>query len=286
MEKEPDEADSSEKAEEVRPVRLSLHLIVKRHLPKEAETWDQEQVLQSLNEITHLRLDRENIGEIDSLELLGSKVTNVYLQQNRISAIRNLDCLLSLQFLTLAGNRIRAVENLQHLSHLLFLDLSENAIEDFDIDEFPQSLIILDLRGNPCCSKPDYRGSIVQDLARLKQLDGEEVSKIEKLEVGFQISSDEDEDEEVDSEPGEEDSPEAGLQDDARRQARPTVLGAYQTKLPDIEMRLQDLTTEMLLRSQNRLEDTLQVHQRHNMEIKNMRLKNRSLKQGRKPTAK
>ncbi|KAL8605828.1 hypothetical protein ACOMHN_051437 [Nucella lapillus] len=280
MEKEPDDADSSQRVEEVRPVRLSLHLIVKRHLPKEAETWDQEQVLDSLNQISHLRMDRENIGRIDSLELLGTRVTNVYLQHNRITAIQNLDCLTNLQFLTLAANRIRAVENLQHLTHLLFLDLADNVIEDFDIDEFPQSLIILNLRGNPCCNKPDYRGGIVQELAGLKQLDGEEVSKMEKLEVGFHISSDEDDEEEE-----EDEGSEPSLKDDAR-QTRPSVLGAHQTKLPDIEMRLQDLTTEMLLRSQNRLEDSLLTHQRHNIEMKNMRIKNESFKEGGNPPAK
>ena len=43
-----------------------------------------------LNEITHLRLDRENIGEIDNLELLGNKVTNVYLQQVRTKLKKGL----------------------------------------------------------------------------------------------------------------------------------------------------------------------------------------------------
>ena len=33
-----------------------------------------------LNKITHLRLDRERIKEIDSLELLGDHLTNIYLQ--------------------------------------------------------------------------------------------------------------------------------------------------------------------------------------------------------------
>ena len=89
--------------------------------------------IEALNKITHVRLDRENIGEIDSLELLGPKVTNVYLQQNCIQSIQNLECLPNLQFLMLAGNRISRVENLQHLNRLLFLDLSDNAIGDFDI---------------------------------------------------------------------------------------------------------------------------------------------------------
>ncbi|KAJ8313788.1 hypothetical protein KUTeg_008349 [Tegillarca granosa] len=116
-----------------RTVRLSLHLIVKRHLPPEAQSWDQDKILDALNKITHLRLDRENIGEIDGLEILGQSVQNVYLQRNRISKIQNLDCLKNIQFITLAGNNISVVENLSSLPKLLFLDLSENKIEDFDI---------------------------------------------------------------------------------------------------------------------------------------------------------
>ena len=33
-----------------------------------------------LNEVTHVRLDRENLQVIDGLELLGSSVKNLYLQ--------------------------------------------------------------------------------------------------------------------------------------------------------------------------------------------------------------
>lgn len=36
--------------------------------------------LQELNAISRIRLDRANIGKIDSFELLGPKVTNLYLQ--------------------------------------------------------------------------------------------------------------------------------------------------------------------------------------------------------------
>ncbi len=117
----------------------------------------------ALNKITHLRLDRENIGRIDSLELLGKKVTNVYLQhvradeaadvdiqsraiwitfskeinelllQNRIPRLENLDCLPNLTFLMLAENQINRIEGLSHLHKLAFLDLSQNQIKSFDI---------------------------------------------------------------------------------------------------------------------------------------------------------
>ena len=40
---------------------------------------------------------------------------------------------------------------------------------------------------------PFYRGRIVQDLPKLRQLDGIEVTKTEKLEAGFQVSSSEEE---------------------------------------------------------------------------------------------
>ena len=39
--------------------------------------------LETLNKISHLRLDRENIRHIDGLELLGDSVRNLYLQKVR-----------------------------------------------------------------------------------------------------------------------------------------------------------------------------------------------------------
>ena len=36
--------------------------------------------VKELSKVSHVRLDRENIGFIDNLELMSSKVTNLYLQ--------------------------------------------------------------------------------------------------------------------------------------------------------------------------------------------------------------
>ncbi|XP_056007323.1 SH3 domain-binding protein 5-like [Ostrea edulis] len=184
--------------EVAKPVRLSLHLIVQRHLPPDARNWSHDKILEALQKITHLRLDRENISEIDGLELLGERVTNVYLQSNIIKRIENFECLKNLQFLTLSGNQIQSIENLKHLQRLFFLDLSFNLINDFDIDEFPMSLIILNLKGNPCTSHPDHRGRIIQDLPKLKQLDDVEISSEEKLEAGFKTEESEEEEEDDD----------------------------------------------------------------------------------------
>ena len=76
----------------------------------------------------------------------------------------------------------------------------------------------------------------MQDLANLKQLDGEEVSKLEKLEVGFQISSEEEgDDEEVDTEEADDSTGES--RSGAAAAIERPALGAYRTKLPDIEGR-------------------------------------------------
>lgn len=223
-----------------KPARLSLHLLVKRHLPPEANDWSHEKILQALQKVTHIRLDRENISEIDGLELLEKKVTNLYLQHNQIRCIENLECLTSLQFLTLSGNQIEAVEGLKHLKRLFFLDLSLNLIKDFDIDEFPQSLIILNLKGNPCTSHPDHRGRIIQDLPKLKQLDEVEVSSEEKLEAGFKTEEDEDDDD--DEEP-----------DDEKEKAG--------------SKNIEQLTNLTLVRSQNRVELDLREHLKHSQEL-------------------
>ncbi len=47
---------------------------------------------------------------------------------------------------------------------------------------------------NVICQNPaTFRGRIIQDLPALKQLDGIDVSKMEKIEAGFQVSSSEEE---------------------------------------------------------------------------------------------
>lgn len=55
--------------------------------------------------------------------------------QNQITRIENLESLLTLRFMTLAGNQIEKVENLHLLDELKFLDLSDNKIESFDPGE-------------------------------------------------------------------------------------------------------------------------------------------------------
>ncbi|XP_022080173.1 leucine-rich repeat-containing protein 46-like [Acanthaster planci] len=177
-----------------RPIRISLQLIARRNLSPDVASGSHEKLIHAISKLTHLRLDRENVGEIDDLEMMGP-VTNLYLQQNRIEKIKNLESLQSLCFLTLAGNQIEKVENLTDLPGLKLLDLSSNQIQEFDTNELPKTLMILTMEGNPCCKMADYRRKLLLALPNLQQLDGDAVTRQERLEAGcdaLALSSEED----------------------------------------------------------------------------------------------
>ena len=124
-----------------------------------------------LLKLTHIHLDREQIGEIDNLaECLGD-VTNLYLQHNLIKRIENLEFLRKLKFLCLANNQIRLVENLNMLENLKLLDLSSNLIEEVaNVNELPKNLISLDLRDNACLLGKSWTETSAQIHSHLKHL--------------------------------------------------------------------------------------------------------------------
>ncbi|XP_032218235.1 leucine-rich repeat-containing protein 46 isoform X2 [Nematostella vectensis] len=173
---------------------ISVALIAKRNISQQEQT-NSDQIAEALLQLTHVRLDRENLKCIDNLECLGN-VTNLYLQHNNIEYIENLETLQQLNFLTLASNKISEVKNLKCLNKLKFLDLSDNNITEFSTDEFPSELLILNLQGNPCLQSENYRSCILKALPHLKQLDGATITNKDRREVGFEVSSTEDDSEE------------------------------------------------------------------------------------------
>ncbi|XP_074659332.1 leucine-rich repeat-containing protein 46-like [Tubulanus polymorphus] len=233
----------------VHGTRLSLHVIAKRNLSEFnanlALSNSQEKLLNALDKVTHVRLDRENISRIDNLELLGKNVTNLYLQANLIVKIENLECLTNLSILMLANNKIKRIENLLMLKRLKLLDLSENMIDTVDIDEIPQSLVILNLVGNRCTQIPDHRGRMIQDLPNLRQLDGVPVSRQERVESGFVVS--ESEDDENDDEEVESDEDEIDLN---------SIEGIFKTTTDDIIARSK-LRVQQVLSEHSKREDFL-----------------------------
>ncbi|NWW66941.1 LRC46 protein, partial [Ifrita kowaldi] len=143
-----------------------------------------------------IRLDRENISSIGKLRRLAG-IHSLYLQQNQIEKIENLDSFPNLRFLCLAGNRIQRVENLQALPQLSALDLSHNQIRVLDTEELPRSLQILELTGNECTRQGGYRDLVVAALPRLLQLDSQPIHGNTAEEEAGRAEEEEEEEEEL-----------------------------------------------------------------------------------------
>lgn len=171
--------------------KISVALIAKRNLLNKTDR-SADDTAAELLEVSHVRLDREKLSEIDNLDCLGP-VTNLYLQKNEIIRIENLEVLPKLRFLTLAKNKISKLENLKMLTNLKFLDLSDNHIEDFDTEELPPSLVILLLKGNPCTQNTEYKKKLLAALPALQQLDGSEVTRQDRLDAGCEMESESEE---------------------------------------------------------------------------------------------
>ncbi|RUS72770.1 hypothetical protein EGW08_019470, partial [Elysia chlorotica] len=272
----------------IKPVRLSLHLIVKRHLPKDSMDWPQEKIISELNKVKRVRLDRENIGEIDSLELFSTQVTNLYLQSNKICTIKNLECMPNLQVLVLANNKIKEITGIKHLEKLLLLDLSENYLESVQMENIPKSIIILNLKGNPALEETNYRYCKVKDFPKLKQLDETEISTKEKKDAGLTIESDEECEDESDEDLQEDDEEVADGRQAESKQSSDLFVPLTSTdtdfdlstpitykQLPKIESSIQGIAADMLLRSQKRLEDVTLQHKQHLQQITNIKIKSK-----------
>ncbi|KAJ7313655.1 hypothetical protein JRQ81_005237 [Phrynocephalus forsythii] len=147
---------------------------------------------QALTSLQVLRLDRENINHITSMQGL-EQIHSIYLQQNHIQKIENLSSFPNLKFLSLAGNCISEVENLRSLTKLQFLDLSQNCIETLDTDELPQNLVVLDLTGNKCTKQDGYRERVWAALPHLKRLDAKDIP-IQKAPIQKKKEEEEEED--------------------------------------------------------------------------------------------
>jgi len=219
-------------------MKLSFEMILRRNLSKPSNR-NQEAILDEIKRLTHVRLDREDITTIDNLELLGP-ITNLYLQQNKIEKMENLECLSSsLKFLTLAGNNITCVDGLLMLKVLSFLDVSDNLIEQLDYKQLPKTIIFISFINNTCTLLSNYRESLKKQLPCLKSIDGE-------------LLDSESDGESEDS--GEESEEEEEVQ----------------------ESSVQSLSHNLLLRSTTRLDDIVEEHRKRLKEIHEPQMKGES----------
>ena len=89
-------------------------------------------ILTTLEEIS---LHQENIERIENLEYYCRHIKILYLQDNIIEKLENLDKLKELEYLNLAVNSITKIENLEKCESLQKLDLTMNFVDIEDLKE-------------------------------------------------------------------------------------------------------------------------------------------------------
>jgi len=161
-------------------VRLSVELIRKK-----AEHHDG--LLEDLEEIS---LHQLNIEKIETISRLCPRLKILYLQNNLIPKIENIKRLKSLIYLNLALNNLTSISpEVSSLEKLQKLDLTVNFI---DVDQLEPSitnlrplihLTELYLTGNPVTTFDGYRLYVLHRLPGLKKLDGQEVTKAERIQA-------------------------------------------------------------------------------------------------------
>lgn len=145
-----------------------------------------EGVLSTMEEVSLHQLE---IERIENLEFYCRHLKILYLQNNIIEKLENLDKLKELEYLNLAVNSIQVIENLENCESLNKLDLTMNFI---DIESLKQSCDCLSkvhslrelyLTGNGC---EDFKYCKLYIIARVPQLtlfDGNEILKSERIKA-------------------------------------------------------------------------------------------------------
>ncbi|CAE7626808.1 LRRC6 [Symbiodinium sp. KB8] len=130
--------------------------------------------------------------ELEKLEVIGElcrKLRILYLQNNIIPRIENIHYLKDLRYLNMALNNVERIEGLRSCEFLEKLDLTVNFI---DLDTFEESIQHLAplshfkelfLMGNPAMEWDSARAFIVATLPQLQRLDGQEITRTERIKA-------------------------------------------------------------------------------------------------------
>lgn len=103
--------------------------------------------------------------------------------------MEGLNKLVELEYLNMAVNSVGKIEGLKRCESLNKLDLTLNFIDIEDLQEscenleFCHNFTELYLTGNPCTDWPNYRKYTIAKVETLMRLDGEEISKSERLQA-------------------------------------------------------------------------------------------------------
>ncbi|XP_074642130.1 dynein axonemal assembly factor 11-like [Tubulanus polymorphus] len=137
-----------------------------------------------ISTLEEISLHQQDIEKIEHLDRWCKDLKILYLQSNLIPKIENVSKLKKLEYLNLALNNVELIENLEGCESLEKLDLTINFVGELtSVDSLChlEHFHTLYLTGNPCAEFEYYREYVIATLPHLKYLDGNEVSKKERI---------------------------------------------------------------------------------------------------------
>ncbi|CAF1147860.1 unnamed protein product [Adineta ricciae] len=137
-----------------------------------------------LSTLEEVSLHQQDIERIEHLDKWCRELRILYLQSNLISKIENVGRLKKLEYLNLALNNIEYIENLSGCESLNKLDLTLNFIGILSsVENLRDNIHLADLylTGNPCVDHEGYRDYVIATLPQLRRLDGNEITKTERI---------------------------------------------------------------------------------------------------------
>lgn len=147
-------------------------------------------LLADLEELSLHQMELEGINEV--LGACCRKLRILYLQNNVIPRLTNLQHLKELRYLNMALNNLTVVDGLASCEFLAKLDLTVNFV---DVDGLAASMAALSpllhlrelfLMGNPCLEWPGARHYVIASLPQLERLDGKDITRAERIAAAQQ----------------------------------------------------------------------------------------------------
>jgi len=160
-------------------VRITADLIRKKSEHNEGTMADLEEITLHQLEIERI----ENVGQ------LCRRLRILYLQNNIIGRIENLQHLKELEYLNLALNNITMIEGLESCEFLRKLDLTVNFIPLSNLEKSAQNLQHnknlreLYVVGNPFSDWDGHKDFLVSQLPWLERLDGTSITKSDRIKA-------------------------------------------------------------------------------------------------------
>ena len=137
-----------------------------------------------LFDLEEVSLHQLNIKRIENLDKFCKNLKIIYLQDNAIQKIENLNRLKTLEYLNISMNAIEYIEGLERCENLKKLDVTLNFVGEISTIfslRANESLEELYLTGNPCATFKYYREFVITVLPQLKYLDGINIEKSERI---------------------------------------------------------------------------------------------------------